>query len=96
MAKPASMAEKMRAAKNKTAPIPESEANKKTASDETTTKGYVAPSRKNKKSMVLHFEPEAMKQVKRIAYEEEKTIQALGVEAINLLFASYDLPQIAE
>lgn len=92
MAKRASMAQRMKedkAAKTVEPVVQES-------GKEQATANYVAPSRKNKKGIMLHFSPEAKEQIRRMAFEENTPIQSLGMEAFNLLFASRGLPQIAE
>lgn len=91
MAKRASMAERMKQDKAKVL-----EPATQGAGKEQTTASYVPPSRKDKKGIMLHFSPEAKEQIRRMAFEEHTPIQALGMEAFNLLFASRDLPQIAE
>lgn len=55
----------------------------------------VATTRKDKRSMVFYVTPEVWKQVRQIALDNETTTQALGVEALNLLFKKRGLDQIA-
>ncbi len=45
-------------------------------------------SRQGKKVLSLFVEPEAWRQLRNMALEEDTTTQALGVEALNLLFAA--------
>lgn len=53
------------------------------------------PSRRDKKAFTTWHDPAVIKQIKAIAYEEEKTNQELAIEAFNLLFAKYKKAQIA-
>lgn len=55
-----------------------------------TTKGaQVPPSRQGKKGVVFHVDPEIAKRLKMLAVEQDTTIEALGIEALGLLFARY-------
>lgn len=45
--------------------------------------------------VVIYIDVEARKQLARLAIDEERTIQDLGVEAINLLFQLYEVRPIA-
>ena len=49
----------------------------------------IAPSRRGKKPVMLYLEPEQAKRLKVLAAENETTIQALGLEALDLLFARH-------
>ena len=53
------------------------------------TASKIAPSRRNKKAVVLYLEPETAKRLKVLAAENETTIHALGLEALDLLFRAY-------
>ena len=53
------------------------------------------PSRREKKTVMSWHDAAVVKQIKAIAFEEEKTQQALMQEALNLLFAKYGKDQIA-
>jgi hypothetical protein len=55
----------------------------------------VAPSRTGKKPVTGFFEPEVSRQIKKIALEQDRTMQQLLQEALNDLFRKYDLPPIA-
>jgi hypothetical protein len=57
--------------------------------------GYKAPSRSGKRQVTLWFDPAVVKQLKQIALDEDTTIQALGAEAFNDLFAKRRKPRIA-
>lgn len=45
------------------------------------------PSREGKRILSIYLEPLAWKQLRQLALDHETTTQALGEEAINLLFA---------
>jgi hypothetical protein len=53
------------------------------------------PSRRAKKTLMSWHDPMVVKQMKLIAFEQDKTQQALIQEALNLLFAKYGKDQIA-
>ncbi len=55
----------------------------------------VAPSRVGKKPLTAFFDPDAIKQLKLIGIEEDKTIQSMTEEAINDFFAKHGKAQIA-
>lgn len=55
----------------------------------------VGPGRKGRKAIAIYMQPIAKDQLARISHEHKKSIQELGVEAINLLFRHYDLKPIA-
>jgi hypothetical protein len=54
-----------------------------------------APSRAGKRVLTTYLDPLAWKQLRLLALEENTTTQALGEEAINLLFASRQLNRSA-
>ena len=55
-----------------------------------TTKGAQVPtSRQGKKGVVFHVDPEIAKRLKMLAVEHDTTIEALGIEALGLLFERY-------
>lgn len=54
------------------------------------------PSRAKTTLIGGHFPPEVRQQLRRIAADEDKTIQQLLGEALNHLFVSYGKPEIAE
>ena len=61
------------------------------ASADGSTKGTRAPSsRQGKKGVLLHVDPEIAKRLKLLAVEHDTTIEALGIEALGLLFERYD------
>ncbi len=51
--------------------------------------------RKGRRSIAVYMQPMAKAQLDRIAHEHKKSIQALGIEALNLLFRHYDQKPIA-
>jgi DNA-binding TFAR19-related protein (PDSD5 family) len=51
--------------------------------------------RKGRKGVVIYLTPEAKEQLARLAHEQRKTMQAIGTDAINLLFAANRLKPIA-
>lgn len=53
----------------------------------------VPPSRQGKKGVLLHVDPEIAKRLKLLAVERDTTIEALGIEALALLFERYNLRQ---
>lgn len=55
----------------------------------------VAPSREGKKPITGFFSPETSRQIKKLALDQDKTLQELVGEALNDLFHKYDLPPIA-
>ena len=48
-----------------------------------------SPSRQGKKGVLLHVDPQIAKRLKLLAVEHETTIEALGIEALGLLFERY-------
>ena len=46
------------------------------------------PSRVGKKGLLIHIEPALSKRLKHLAVDEDKTLQQLGVEALEMLLAS--------
>ena len=55
----------------------------------------VVPSRAGKKPITGFFDPEVSRQIKKVALEQDRTMQELLQEALNDLFRKYDLPPIA-
>jgi hypothetical protein len=53
------------------------------------------PSRAGKKPITGFFDPEVSRQIKKVALDQDKTMQELLQEALNDLFRKYDLPPIA-
>ena len=48
------------------------------------------PSRRGKKGVLFHVDPEIAKRLKLLAVEQDTTIEALGIEALGLLFEHYE------
>ncbi len=67
-------------------------ANTKTRKRETT---QTKPGRDGRQFIAAHVLPDAAKQFKLLAVQNDKTTQDLLIEAINDLFAKYDLSRIA-
>jgi len=55
----------------------------------------VVPSRAGKKPITGFFAPEVSRQIKKVALDQDKTMQELLQEGLNDLFRKYDLPPIA-
>ena len=53
------------------------------------------PSRKGTKHVGGHFPPEVSKQLRKIALDEDSSVQKLLAEAIDMVFHSRKLPTIA-
>ena len=53
------------------------------------------PSREGKRVVSTYLEPEAWKQLRLLSLNSERSTQALGEEAFNLLFEKYQLNWIA-
>ena len=53
------------------------------------------PSRRGLKSMAVYLPPEAHKQIRQIALNEDTSLQDLAVEALDDLFQKRGLPRIA-
>lgn len=61
-----------------------------------TNKGkHYRPSRQGTKVIAAHADPAVSKQLRQLALDEDTSAQALVLEALNLLFEKYALPQIA-
>ncbi|WP_419901152.1 ribbon-helix-helix domain-containing protein [Kiloniella sp.] len=64
---------------------------------ETPDRNWKKPqTRQNSKGVLTQISSEGHKQLKRLSLDEEKTMQDLGVEAYNLLFAKYQIPEISD
>lgn len=53
------------------------------------------PSREGKRMLSIYLDPLAWKQLRMLALETDTTAQALGEEAINLLFAKHHINRSA-
>ena len=58
--------------------------------------GASAPSRVGKRLIGGHFDRAVSRQLRELAAREESTVQAMLAQALNMLFASRGLPEIAE
>jgi TorA maturation chaperone TorD len=56
---------------------------------------YSQPSRKNTKPVTGHFPKQVRDELKKLAIEQNTTLQNLMAEAFNDLFAKYGKPEIA-
>ena len=50
--------------------------------------GARPPSRIGKKGVTFYLQPDAVKELHSIGLEEDRTLQALMIEAVNMLFKS--------
>ena len=57
--------------------------------------GRRPPSREGKRVLSIYLKPEAWKQMRMLAVQLESSTQALGEEALNLLFEKHRLNRIA-
>jgi hypothetical protein len=53
------------------------------------------PSREGKRALTVYLKPEAWKQLRMLSVQIESSTQALGEDAINLLFEKHRLNRIA-
>lgn len=53
------------------------------------------PSRRGKKVVNVHVEPEVSKQLRQIALDQDSSVQHVVLEALNDFFAKYQRPPIA-
>ncbi len=60
------------------------------------TRAGLAPSRVGKKGVTFYLEPAAVKQLRTVSLEEDTTLQALMIEAANMLFKSRGRAEIAK
>ena len=71
---------------------PAAESAQPPASNPTTVR---PPSRAGKRVLSIYLDPIAWKQIRQLALDTETSTQALGEEAINLLFAKHGLNRSA-
>jgi len=55
----------------------------------------VAKTRAGKRVATVYLDKEALRQLQKLAFDEETTIQALLIEGVNNVFASRSLSRIA-
>ena len=66
-----------------------------TSAVEKLTRSGLPPSRQGKRRLELWLSPDAKKQVKLIAVDEEKSQEQVMADALNMLFKSRGIPPIA-
>jgi hypothetical protein len=66
-----------------------------TTGEEAATRSKRPPSRDGKRVLSIYLDPLAWKQLRLLALEDNTTTQALGEEAINLLFANRQINRSA-
>jgi hypothetical protein len=74
---------------------PEAEAFAPNESEAGTPSRKRPPSREGKRILSIYLDPLAWKQLRMLALETDTTAQALGEEAINLLFAKHRINRSA-
>jgi hypothetical protein len=62
---------------------------------ESPTTSRRAPSREGKRTLSIYLDPLAWKQLRQLALDKGTTTQALGEEAVNLLFTKHGLNRSA-
>ncbi len=65
------------------------------APEEPTRRYPVAKTREGKRVATVYLEPEALRQLKRIGFDEERTVQELLIEGVNAIFEKRGLSRIA-
>ena len=65
-------------------------------SEQQSSASYVRPSRKATKHIGGYFAPEVSKQLRQIALNEDKSVQSLLAEALDMIFHSRQMPTIAQ
>jgi hypothetical protein len=58
-------------------------------------RGYVAPSRHGRAQVVCFVDRATKRQLDTLAFEQERTLQSLCLEALDLLFQAHGRPRIA-
>jgi hypothetical protein len=58
-------------------------------------RGYVAPSRHHRAQVVCYADRATKRQLDTLAFEQERTLQSLCLEAFDLLFQAHGKPRIA-
>jgi hypothetical protein len=58
-------------------------------------RGYVAPSRHGRAQVVCFVDRATKRQLDTLAFEQERTLQSLCLEAIDLLFQAHGRPRTA-
>jgi len=57
--------------------------------------GYIAPSRHGRAQVVCFVDRATKRQLDTLAFEQERTLQSLCLEALDLLFQAHGRPRIA-
>jgi hypothetical protein len=65
------------------------------SAEEPARKYPVAKTREGKRVATVYLEPEALRQLKRIGFDEERTVQDLLIEGVNAVFEKRGLSRIA-
>ena len=55
-----------------------------------------APSRRGRRAVTVYTTPEAHRQLRMLSIELDRSVQSLGIDALNGLFAQHGKAQIAE
>lgn len=63
---------------------------------EVATSPHERPARKGTKHIGGYFDPEVSKQLRKIALDEDTSVQELLAEAIDMIFHSRQMPTIAK
>jgi hypothetical protein len=58
-------------------------------------RAYVAPSRHDRAQVVCYVDRATKRQLDTLAFEQERTLQSLCLEAFDLLFQAHGRPRIA-
>jgi hypothetical protein len=58
-------------------------------------RSYVAPSRTGRAQVVCFVDRRTKRQLDTMAFEQERSLQSLTLEALDLLFQAHKLPRIA-
>ena len=66
------------------------------ANNPTGVRAGLAPSRVGKKGVTFYLHPDAVKQLRTLSVNEDTTLQALMIEAANMLFKSRGKVEIAK
>lgn len=94
MTKRPSLSSALREAQSQSAPsMPEASSGHTQAAP--TSGSKLPPSRQGKKAITGYFDPAVSKQLKRLALEQDKTVQELLGEGLNELFTKYGENPIA-
>lgn len=55
----------------------------------------VSPTREGKRVATVYLDPAALRQLQKLAFDEETTLQALLTEGVNAVFAARGLTRLA-